>query len=163
MKSETKIRMLTLLLSAAAVDQLACTRGPKGLSSTAYIATERAVDALQRVYDYRDERRELFEPRLLDAQKAVAEIPRAEPTGWTGKLNPDWQVRLRAETCLNILERHRINLDLIYLAYAKVERKGQSASNDLQYARAERDKSASNLGKCIEDVRAYVQLNATRP
>jgi len=54
---------------------LSCGRGPQRLSRDTYSALERAIGAMERANEYRDAGVLLLEPRLLDAEKAVADIP----------------------------------------------------------------------------------------
>ena len=53
---------------------LACTCGPKGLSRPTYLATKKAVGAIERANEYRDDGALLYEPRFLDVERAVDEL-----------------------------------------------------------------------------------------
>jgi hypothetical protein len=65
-----------ILLTGIALLIAAC--GPK--KPTFHANLELAVEALTRASDYRDSGTLLFEPRLLDAEKAVAEMERTDGT-----------------------------------------------------------------------------------
>jgi len=79
----------------------ACTRGPKGLSRSEYAATEKAVAALARADEYRDAEALLFEPRFLDAEKAVDELKAAR------RNKADTELIDKAQDCLADFESHR--------------------------------------------------------
>jgi hypothetical protein len=65
MLSSLPVSLLALLICAS------CTRGPKGLSRATYAATEKAIAAIQRANECRDDGLLIFEPRFLEAEKAV--------------------------------------------------------------------------------------------
>ena len=76
-----------------------CGVGPHHISHAEYDATQKAVTALQRAFDYRDEARVFYDPRLLDAQKVIEDIPGSDPAG--------------AGTCLYALESYQSLLSIV--------------------------------------------------
>jgi hypothetical protein len=52
----------------------ACGVGPKGVGKSEYAAISKAFNALKRANDYRDAGSLIYEPRFLDAEKAVEEL-----------------------------------------------------------------------------------------
>jgi len=57
------------IIIAVLGSSIACTRGPKGLSRSAYLAAEKTVSAIKRANEYRDAGVLLFEPRFLEAER----------------------------------------------------------------------------------------------
>jgi hypothetical protein len=134
-----------------------CGRGPKRISRSEYAATEKAVTALQRAYDYRDQARVSYDPRLLDAQKAVEEIP-GKGSGPAGD----------AQLCLYALEAYQNLLAIVRMDMDSVERgsswggasaaKSQEMYNiQLKGAEIDREKGESEARRCITNLRSYLE------
>lgn len=68
------IRPAVLMIAPALTALCSCTKGPHGLSVDTYDGVQKAVSALRRANEYRDSGAPLFEPRLLEAERAAGEI-----------------------------------------------------------------------------------------
>jgi hypothetical protein len=68
------LRRCVLVLSVLALSACHKTVGPKGLNPETYDAVVRAADALDRLNERRDAGSLLYEPRYLDAEKAVGDL-----------------------------------------------------------------------------------------
>jgi hypothetical protein len=79
--------------------------GKKGMSDAGYLAAQKAIDAITRAYEYRDNGPLYYEPRLLDAQKAVSGIPVLKDEG------PEFQFKMEAETCVTLLHTYRLAVE----------------------------------------------------
>ena len=88
----------------AALTLSAC--GKKGMSDAGYIASQRAIDAIARAYEYRDNFPVYYEPRLLDAQRAISDIPVLKNDG------PEFLFKMEATTCTNILSLYRTHMQI---------------------------------------------------
>jgi len=99
------MRHLVAVGLAVVLWSTACTRGPKGLSRSEYAATEKAVAALARADEYRDAEALLFEPRFLDAEKAVDELKVAR------RNKADTELIDKAQHCLASFESLRTWFD----------------------------------------------------
>ena len=118
------------------VESIACTRGPKGLSRPAYLATEKAVASLNRANEYRDADVLVYEPRFLDAQKAIDELAAA------ASKPADTSVAMIARACADELKLHRQNLD---------------NHRDIKDMAAIRKKVTAEIDACIGEARSYLQ------
>lgn len=127
-----------------------CGRGPKHLSGDTYSALEKAAGALQRAYEYRDAGSLLFEPRLLDVERAVSEVPRRGATGWVG-VNPDWEAEQAIGVCFTELKAHRGLLDLAGLEL-DLKRPGRQSNVEDVVSRI--TDSGIQLNQCIGHLRA---------
>jgi thiamine biosynthesis lipoprotein ApbE len=90
-----------VLLTVTAICAASCTRGPKGLSRDAYEATEEAVAALRRANEYRDAAAEGYEVRILDAEKALNALEKAQTNP------PDSAVSQIVRSCVEDLGLYR--------------------------------------------------------
>lgn len=133
-----------------------CGVGPKSISRSEYAAMVKAATALQRAYDYRDEARVFYDPRLLDAQKAVEDIPGSEAAGV-------------ARTCLDYLAAYQSLLAIVRMDMDSIEQGrswmvGASPAKSLEMfniqlkgAEIDREKGASEARGCITNVRSYLE------
>jgi len=128
---------------------------PKALSSDARAGADKAADSLQRAWEYRDESRVLYELRLMDAEKAVGEMPGTDqPTRWTGGPNPDWEVSQKANACLLELKTYRSLLELANLQNDAIRLSGRD-SGELKNTISRAYTAASDTRMCIKDVRMW--------
>jgi hypothetical protein len=82
-----------------------CSGAPKRLSGPGYLASQKAVDAINRAYEYRDEGEVRYDPRFLDAQRAVSEIPSLDDA------SPEELFKTETTTCLLLLKGYRLQLE----------------------------------------------------
>jgi hypothetical protein len=75
------------------------------MSDAGYLAAQKAIDATKRAYEYRDHESMDYEPRLLDAQKAISDIPVLKNEG------PEFVFKLDAGTCVSRLETYRLAVE----------------------------------------------------
>ena len=68
----------------AALALVSCTRGPKGLSRSEFPAVEKGLAAVQRAFEYRDAGVLIFEPRMLDTERALDEARAASSNNQDG-------------------------------------------------------------------------------
>lgn len=115
----------------ASLGLIAC--GPKGLSDAGYVAAQKAVDAINRAYEYRDKGAIYYEPRYLDAQRAVSDIPALDETG------PEARFKGAATACVMRLEGYRLTLDL------RLRLEDEQTKHDL-------DGSYYEAAKCVRDL-----------
>jgi hypothetical protein len=84
-----------------------CTRGPKGLSRSEYPAIEKGFAAFQRAFEYRDAGTLIFDPRMLDAERALDEAKSASS-------NPhDTTATIILESSIGMLNTYRRELQLL--------------------------------------------------
>jgi hypothetical protein len=67
-------QLAVLIFAAALIALCSCTKGPHGLSADTYEGVRKTVLALRRANEYRDSGVLLFEPRLLEAERAADDI-----------------------------------------------------------------------------------------
>lgn len=149
------MRKTQMAATAFALMLAGCGVGPKGISRSEYAAMAKASTALQRAFDYRDEARVFYDPRLLDAQKTVEEIPGSEAAG-------------AARTCLDYLAAYQSLLSIVRMHMDSIERGqswgGASAAKSLEMfnlelkgAEIDRQKGESEARSCLTNVRSYLE------
>jgi|HubBroStandDraft_1064217.scaffolds.fasta_scaffold130169_3 hypothetical protein len=144
MPSVLRMRSIAFILCATSLASCSQTYGPKGLSKPAYEATVRAVNALDRAREYRGASALLFEPRYLDAERAIGELKSTEPI-------QHGAVGLKAEGCLLAMKLGRLEAEeLADSVNANEPKKKQDAAME-QVRKAETD-----LEACVAEVRGYL-------
>jgi hypothetical protein len=137
---------LTAVALAFALLPTACTRGPKGLSPSSYAATEKVVAALERCFEYRDAGILLYEPRFLDAEKAIDDLRATEPT--------DLSLNEIAHTAAEALKTYRDNRDRLYRLQA--ENDSPRFEKLIKDAMDSRNEIAGVVDSCISELRRYL-------
>jgi hypothetical protein len=133
------------IIIAALGSPIACTRGPKGLNGPGYLAAQKAIDAINRAYEYREKGAMYYEPRLLDAQRSVSEIPA------TDDARPEGQFKTEAKTCVSILQIYRLKLETDALESQNRRTKAEAAMADYELKQ-----SYYEAAKCVRDLPAVL-------
>lgn len=123
----------------ASLGLIAC--GPKGLSTSGYLAGQKAIDAINRVFEYREKGAMYYEPRFLDAQKAVSEIPAIDDA------SPEGQFKMEASTCVTILQVYRLHLENDARRSRNRETKAEGEMADY-----ETNQKYYEAAKCVRDL-----------
>ena len=128
------------------------TTGPKGLSDSTYIATRKAVDALERASQYRNSSAGIFDPKLQAAVKAADEV-----YDEMGNQTADGYAVSQIRGCLEELKVYRSTFDSRESASQPIEEqlKGLKGAkigdaNDV-VARSSRD-----LDACIKEAKGFL-------
>jgi hypothetical protein len=135
---------------AVSLWSVACTRGPKGLSGPGYLAAQRAIDAINRAYEYREKGAMYYEPRFLDAQRSVSEIPSLDDA------SPEGQFKMEAKTCVSTLEIYRLKLETDALESQNRRTKAEAAMADYELKQ-----SYYEAAKCVRDLPGLLNRLAT--
>ena len=132
--------------NAAAQKGTAATRGPKGLSSDEYLAIQKGVAAVRRAYEYRDADVLIFDPRMLDAERAYDEAKAADANN-----THDYVAVFMLKNSIQDLGLYRRNLD----GLSRLE-----VGPEFKRLRASRIKSAQDISsmieKCMADIQSYL-------
>lgn len=133
---------------------VSCGHGPKRISGDTYEALSRAAGALRRTNEYRDEPRAFYEPRYLEAERAVSEIP---VSNGIFKRDQDSFAMMAAHSCLFTFQGYRSTLELVRLTGDRVDRSDRGALGDYKKARSERIEAGHRIDKCIAGVAEYLE------
>jgi hypothetical protein len=140
--------LVFVLLPVTILALVACpasTRGPKGLSRATYEATVNAVAAIKRTNECRDAGVLIFEPRFLEAEKAVDDV-RA-----TGNNSPDAIVGIHLHNWVESMKLYRRILDSYESALADPDLKKRVPV----WSRM-RLETAANSDKCLASVKSFL-------
>ena len=121
------------------------TRGPKGLSRATYEATVKAVVAIQRATECRNAGALIFEPRFLEAERAVDDA-RA-----TGNNQHDTMVGFYMNNWVESMKLYRRILDHYESAMADPALKKRVP----EWSRL-RLETAANSDKCLASIQSYL-------
>jgi hypothetical protein len=121
------------------------TRGPKGLSRETYAATEKAVAAIQRANECRDDGLLIFEQRFLEAEKAV------DNAIATGKNPHDTMVGIHMHNWVESMKLYRHIMDRYVSAMADPDLKRRVPV----WSRM-RLETAANSDKCLASVQSFL-------
>jgi hypothetical protein len=139
------MRYLMAVGLLALLGSTACTRGPKGLSRATYESTQSAVAAIQRANEYRDAGTLLFEPRFLEAEKAIDDVAS------TQKNFSDSAAVMQMRVWLTSMKQYRDILD----KYEAVLEDPALKARVGEWSRL-RQESAANLDKSLQEMRSLL-------
>lgn len=143
---------ITAALTISAFVLCGCGHGPKGLSGPAYDASVRAISALERADEHKDDPEIAFTPFLTEYQKAVDEVGIAGGRdGWRSADHGAWS---QFQGCLSVLHSYRsvhdgVLFDLQRLALLRLPAE-VSEENKTRIADA-----TFELNKCVMEARAF--------
>lgn len=145
--------MLSLPL-AALLFSGACSRtmGPRGLSETTYVATKKAVAALESASENRNASASIFDPKLLAASQAADEVYND-----MGNQGADGYAASVVRGCIGELKVYRSNFDSRESDSRPIEQqlkglKGAQMKDETDLIA----RSAKDVDDCIQAAKAYL-------
>lgn len=147
---------VSLLLVSACSPQR---KGPKHISSPVYDALEKATATVARANEYRDAGILLYEPRFLEAEKAVDEVSRqvhdSQLTG-TDALT-EVQVSTICYRCVSALKWYRLaNEHLGYIDNPPLHPDARYKTELAKAVQGVQD-AGKAIGSCIKDADSYLR------
>jgi hypothetical protein len=130
-------------------------QGP-AVSRSGYGQTEKALGALRRAFDYRDQAEVLFQPAFLDAQRSVSDIAPIAPKRWW-RIDPDRLAQKKATACIAFLRSYREDLRSAELSLDATRGREIDVNGEFADALADAERQTQAATRCMSDVERYLR------
>ena len=123
--------------------------GPMSKSSSA--GTKKALCALRRAFDDRNQPDLLFEPAFRDAQRSVYAIS-PDRNGWWRSIETDWRVKQKAGACITHLQSYREDLRFAEVAIGAAKPGENDAGGEFDQTLVDAEQQAQDTVRCLSDI-----------
>lgn len=128
---------------------------PGAMSKSGSAGTEKALGALRRAFEDRNQPDLLFEPAFRDAQRSVYAIS-PDRGEWWQKIEADWRAKQKARACITYLESYREDLRSAEVAMGAESEREADSGGEFEETLVDAEQKAQDTVRCLSDVADYL-------